>query len=466
MNRLWVRLSLAFSAVVLLGVLTLILASVLIARSGLAESFILDEFQSRGGLVERLANYYTDNGSFDGLEDYFSRTNLEYFIGTGGLILYVVDEQGHIVYSTYHGLIGQTRDVNNLPASAPIVVQGETKGYVALEELPPGRQAHFVVEGLSRALLMLSLIGGVIGVVFGVLVSRSLTGPLNRLTQAARAIGAQNLSRRVKEEGTTEVEELARAFNEMAAALEQTEKLRRSLVAGVAHELRTPLTVLQGNLRALLDDVYSLDKSEVARLYDQTLLLSRLVADLHELSQAEAKQLPLNLQPLRVNELLDATVATFGPTAEEKRVTLKVEVPPNLPPLLADRARLSQVLHNLLNNALTHTPEGGQVTIRAEHTGAKFCLSVQDTGDGIPPEHMPYIFERFYRADLARSRNAGGTGLGLAIVKAIVEAHGGQITVASEGRPGQGSTFTVEFLAPDEIERSASEVKRTSSEGI
>lgn len=312
---------------------------------------------------------------------------------------------------------------------------------------------------------MLALIGGIIGVVSGVLMSRSLTAPLSRLTEAARAIGAQKLSRRVKVEDTTEVAELARAFNEMAVAVEQNEKLRRNLVADVAHELRTPLTVLQGNLRALLDDVYPMEKSEVARLYDQTLLLSRLVEDLHELSQAEAKQLPLNLQPVQVRELVDMIVATFGSVVEQKHVTLKVEVPSGLPPLLADSARLSQVLHNLLHNALTHTPEGGQITIRAEHSGDTLKLSVNDTGDGIPPEHLPYIFERFYRADQARSRDMGGTGLGLAIVKAIVEAHGGRVTVTSEGKPGHGSTFTVEVpLAEAEIEPSVSEVKQTSSE--
>lgn len=366
--------------------------------------------------------------------------------------------------------MGQERNVESLLAAAPILVQGEKQGYIGIEEppfaLPPG-QARFVLEQLSTGLLTLALIVGVIGVLSGVLMSRSLTAPLSRLTEAARAIGARNLSRRVKEEGTTEVAELARAFNEMAAALEQNEKLRRNLVADVAHELRTPLSVLQGNLLALLDDVYPMEKPEVARLYDQTRLLGRLVDDLHELSQAEANQLALNLQPVQLGDLVDTTVATFRSLAEEAHVTLTVEVPPHLPPLLADSARLSQVLHNLLNNALVHTPEGGRITIRADHRNDLLRLSVQDTGDGISPEHLPYIFERFYRADRARSRNTGGTGLGLAIVKAIVEAHGGRVTVLSEGKPGQGSLFTVEIpLAgvTKEIASSVSVVKQSSSE--
>jgi two-component system OmpR family sensor kinase/two-component system sensor histidine kinase BaeS len=294
-------------------------------------------------------------------------------------------------------------------------------------------------------LLTIGLLGGVVGVFFGVLMSRSLTAPLRRLAEAARAIGAQNLSRRVKVEGTIEVAEMARAFNEMATALEQTQMLRRNLVADVAHELRTPLTVLQGNLLAILDDVYPLKKAEITRLYDQTRLIGRLVNDLYELSQAEANQLPLNLLPVQVDELVNSTAAKFESLAEAEGVALKIEMVPNLPLLLADGGRLSQVLHNLLNNALIHTPQGGQITIGAEYSDDILKLSVKDTGYGISSEHLPYIFERFYRTDASRNRNTGGTGLGLAIVKAIVEAHGGYIKAASDGKLGQGSTFTIEL---------------------
>ena len=245
-------------------------------------------------------------------------------------------------------------------------------------------------------------------------------------------------------EGTTEIADVARAFNDMAARLERTESLRRNLVADVAHELRTPLTVLQGNLLAVIDDVYPLEKAEIVRLYEQTRLLSRLVEDLHELSQAEAKQFPLNLLPVQVDELIAATVAVFGPLAEAQGIRLNVEGSPDLPPLMADPARLSQVLHNLLNNALAHTARG-QITIWAERSGDGVRIAVQDTGEGIPAEHLPYVFERFYRVDRSRNRETGGTGLGLAIVKAIVEAHGGRVGVTSAGEPGQGSTFTVEI---------------------
>jgi len=246
--------------------------------------------------------------------------------------------------------------------------------------------------------------------------------------------------------GSDEVREVAQAFNEMAAALEQAESLRRNLVADVAHELRTPLSVLQGNLRAILDDVYPLDKAEVARLYDHTRLLSRLIGDLRELAQAEAGQLELNLQEIDLVGLLADMVAAFGPVAEAEGVALDAQIPADLPRVPADPARISQVLHNLLANALRHTPAGGTISLHAGYEAGErqhVWLTVQDSGEGIAAEHLPHVFDRFYRGDPARSRATGGAGLGLAIVRAIVEAHGGQVSAASDGIPGHGSAFTV-----------------------
>ncbi len=287
--------------------------------------------------------------------------------------------------------------------------------------------------------------------------SRNLSAPLNRLAEAARAIGARNLSQRVEVSGSAEVVEVARAFNEMAAALEQAEAARRSLVADVAHELRTPLSVLQGNLRAVLDDVYPLDKAEVARLYDQTRLLSHLVNDLRELAQADAGKLSLRRQPADLGGLVSAAVGGFAPIAEASGVMLHAEVPTGLPAVQADAARITQVFHELLANALRHTPAGGAVTLRVGSDRASngklpyLWVTVQDTGEGIAAEHLPHVFERFYRLDAARSRSTGGSGLGLAIARALVEAHGGQISAASDGISGHGSTFTVRLPASSAV---------------
>jgi signal transduction histidine kinase len=258
-------------------------------------------------------------------------------------------------------------------------------------------------------------------------------------------LGTRDLSQRVEEKGSDEMIAVARAFNEMASDLEEGEQLRRNLLADVAHELRTPLTVLRGNLRAILDEVFPCDNNEIARLYEHTRFLSRMVNDLHELAQAEARQLPLDFQEIDLDKLVVDTADTFRPGAESKEVALKTELAEDLPTIEIDSARIRQVLQNLLANALRHTPEGGTITVGAKADTETVNLTVADTGEGIPPEHLPHIFDRFYRTDPARTRDKGGSGLGLAITRAIVEAHGGKISAVSTGVSGEGTTFTIEL---------------------
>lgn len=319
----------------------------------------------------------------------------------------------------------------------------------------PRRPAREVSEAELRDLALERLpgvvlgMGGVIalvGIGAGIWISRTLTAPLRELEDAAQDIGQHQLSRRVSVEGSSEIRAVASAFNLMAAELEQAEQLRRNLVADVAHELRTPLSVVQGNLRAILDDVYPLEKAEVARLYDQTRHLSRLVTDLHELSQAEAHGWPLDRRPLDLVSLVETTTALFSPLAEAEDVGLHVVLPPAALMVDGDPARLVQSLQNLLANALRHTPPGGVITVSVTEEnvsgGKAVQLNVADTGSGIDAQYLPYLFERLSRIDPARSRDSGGSGLGLAIVRAIIEAHGGTIQGESAG-PGQGSTFTI-----------------------
>jgi signal transduction histidine kinase len=322
------------------------------------------------------------------------------------------------------------------------------RGPPPFEELPPEFEGQFAVfrerifQRLSQNLLVIAVAGSLAGIGAGIWISRSLAAPLDELADAARAIGARDLSRRVTIEGSQEMVDVAVAFNQMAADLERAELLRSNLIADVSHELRTPLTVLQGNLRAMLDDVYAMDKEEVSRLYDQTRHLSRLVEDLNELAQAEARQLPLHLQETDVMPHIQSVAAVFEPVAQEKSVRLVTDLPDILPPVQVDADRFTQVLHNIFANALRHTPDGGTITLRASALQEAISIAVEDTGEGIAPEHLGHVFDRFYRTDQSRARDTGGTGLGLAIVKAIVEAHNGRVTVASEGI-GKGTTFRV-----------------------
>ena len=301
---------------------------------------------------------------------------------------------------------------------------------------------HRPLVMLARALLWIALVGGVVGIGVGISIGRRMVASLNEMVSAARAIGAHDLSRRIALQGPEEIQAVAGAFNQMAEELQSAGRQRQQLLADIAHELRTPLTVIQGNLRAILDDVYPLEKEEVARLYDQTRQLTRLVNDLRELAQADAHQLPLNVGPTDVGRFVRLAAERFEPLAEAAGVRLLVEAEAGLPPAQADGDRITQVLDNLLANALRHTPAGESIRLFAGRDGSWVVLGITDTGEGIEPDDLPHVFDRFYRADRSRNRDTGGSGLGLTIVRALVEAHGGVVSAASEGR-GRGSTFRV-----------------------
>jgi len=316
------------------------------------------------------------------------------------------------------------------------------------DELSPEEQARieerggrffpgqFILKNMAPFLIVVT----VVSIIVGVLLSRGVSAPLSKLAEAARSIGAHNLSQRVEIRGSQEV---AQAFNEMAADLENAEILRQSLLADVAHELRTPLSVIQGNLQAILDEVYELDKGEIARLYDQTRQLSRLVDELRILAQAEARQLPLETNPIDMSALVEDVTEMYLPIMENAGIELQTHISGGLPSIEGDRPRLTQCLQNLLNNAIHHTPQG-VITLSVGMAAGNLEIQITDTGSGIAPQHLPHVFDRFYRADPARTRETGGTGLGLAITRAIIESHGGSIQAESEGA-GQGSTFIVEL---------------------
>lgn len=465
MNRLWVRLSLAFTAVVLLGFGAVVFATFNLTSDQRIQSLLLNQFERPHGLVDSAADYYKTHGSWVGVDTLMDGARSTLFPGSGGRgALLLLDKDGKIVYSSVHSpQIAPQIAPQPVPQSAspsttdshpgrPVVIEGQVVGFVDFisatndksgAPLPWDRSpsSDFIQE-VSFFLLQVALVVGILGLIFGVMASRGLTAPLNRLAVAAQAIGARNLDYRVPVQGSTEMREVAESFNKMAADLQSAESLRRNLLADVAHELRTPLTVLQGNLQAILEDVYPLDKSEMVRLHDQTRHLHRLVNDLHELAQAEAHQLPLQKQPLDTRGLAQQAVDIFAPVAEEKGVALRLVANAEVAVIQGDRARLMQVLQNLLNNALRHTAEDGEIEVALATQAGGVEIAIRDTGEGITAEDLPHIFERFYRSGKARDRDSGGTGLGLAIVRALVEAHDGRVAVTSGGK-GTGSRFVV-----------------------
>ncbi len=314
----------------------------------------------------------------------------------------------------------------------------------------PGRISGFggppetaVVASIFGMLIFATLFSAFVGVIAGILVSRSLSKQVTQLVDATQEITPTNLTPRVVVKGVKELRDLATSFNRMVADLDQSQQVRRNMLADVSHELLTPLTVLEGNLRAMLDGVYALNEEEISTLYDQTHHMIALVKELRQLTEAEAQQLPLNLEETALKDIVEETVTLFEPLAQEKGVELRQIVYKNLPSIMVDRQRLRQVMGNLLANGLRHTPNGGVITLQAQVQGSQMQLIVEDTGDGLSPEETERIFDRFYRLEGSRRQDAGGAGLGLAIVKALVEAQGG--TVSAQSTPTQSTKFIISF---------------------
>lgn len=282
-----------------------------------------------------------------------------------------------------------------------------------------------------------------------VLLTRRIGRSLTSLTDAARRVGAGSYDTPVTSAGLgVEFDELAASFTAMASRLAQGERLRARLLADVAHELRTPVATIDAYLEAVEDGVQELDAPTVELLREQGRRLIRLADDLAAVTRAESGDLRLDRTRTPARELVDAAVRASADRAAAADVALTGETDPSAPDVDVDRQRVAQVLDNLVANALRHTPAGGhvRVTARAEPTG--LVLEVADDGEGVAPEHLPHLFERFYRADTARDRARGGSGIGLAISRALVAAHGGTVEVTSDG-PGRGATFTVRLPAPE-----------------
>lgn len=438
MRRLWVQLSLAFSAMALISAVLLFVLIESYAssrRQALTDDTNASNYEDllygEQGFVTQLQMHLADGGTLDQATILLDELTSEQSTRPFRLDFRLIAPTGEIVYE--HSPPDLAYEQISLDGAIFEFRFASSSGSRPQSDvLPP-----------QILLIFLAIVGTMMSVLFSVVLGRRLATPLSQLADTVRQFGGHDFSLRVQPRGSEEMRNVAHAFNEMATRLEDSEQLRNNLVADVAHELRTPLTVMSNNLRALIDDVHPLTKSEVFTLYDQTQHLSHLVNDLHELSLADAHELTLVHEPLVINELLHSIAEIFKPVAEAEDIFFAVSVPEEPLRVNGDRIRLNQVTQNLLVNALRYTPSGGEITIRLEQRGRQVCLQVIDTGEGIPTEHLAHIFERFYRADRSRDRASGGTGLGLAIGKAIIEAHGGKITVNSNTTKPSGTSFTI-----------------------
>ena len=301
------------------------------------------------------------------------------------------------------------------------------------------RKQSVFTSSVNRSLLWAALVAICFALIVAAALSRRILRPVEALTSAVRRMETGDLSQRVEADSKDEIGELTRAFNSMAHSLARSEHLRRGLVNDVAHELRTPLTNIRCHLEALQDGLAEANPELINSLYEESMLLNRIISDLQDLTLAESDQLRLQRQAASIGDEIDLAVSSSRPQAIGKGVTLKADVPSDLPPVYADSFRVGQILRNLLNNALTHTPAGGVIEVQAIAKGDEVEVTVRDTGEGIEPEHLKNIFERFYRTDQSRERATGGAGLGLAIVKQFVNLHGGRVSATST--IGEGSVF-------------------------
>jgi signal transduction histidine kinase len=456
---LWVKLTGAFLAVILVG----ILFTVLLARQGTASQvshiMVGNQMVDPVEMQQTLAAFYAEEGSWTGVEALFPQIVRHHARGMMGNMMgrmmgaadgaiRLLNAEGRLVAA-----VGRTpppgRALNEVEEGWPIIVDGRRVGTLIIEGRVmgiTGAGGELLVARVTRAVLVAGLVAGLVALVLGVLLIRQITRPLAALNQASQQIAAGKLDVQVPVQSQDELGQLAQTFNEMAATLQIQETLRRNLMADVAHELRTPLSGIQGTVEAMQDGVFPLSPENLEHIHEQVALLSRLVEDLRTLAHAEAGQLPLQLESIDLAELVSRQLAAHRLQAWQKEVELSCSAPGDLPPLLGDEKRLGQVLGNLLNNALRHTPPGGRITVDLCAQDGTVEIRVVDSGDGIAAADLPHIFDRFYRGDPSRSRQSGGSGLGLSIARQLVEAHGGRIHVESPA-PGleQGSAFLIQL---------------------
>ena len=459
---LQLRLIVAFALVL---ALTLGGVSLFIGRAADREVERIQERtdEARKSRIEQtLSRFYESNRGWTNLQPVIERAGF-----LSGREIVVVNERGQVVGDSRDRLASQISAVRPGPKYSSITIEGRRVGSVfigpgdlrfrvghlylpggiipdeAREQFQEPSPTRFA-EATNRSLLWAGVAAGSGGILLISFLSQRILASVRALNSAARALGRGDLTQRVPAQGRDEIGQLGRTFNAMAGGLESAERQRRNMVADVAHELRTPLSNIQGYIEAVRDGLLEPDTATLDTIHEQVLHLSHLVEDLRLLAETEAEDFRLNREPGSLEDGVRRSVEAFRPRAETRGVVIMARVPADLPPIDMDRMRIEQVVGNLLENAIRHTPSGGEVTVSARvEDEQRVSVTVADSGEGISSEALPYIFERFYRADPSRDRATGGAGLGLTIAKQLVEAHGGSIRV--ESTIGEGSRFILDL---------------------
>ncbi len=398
--------------------------------------------QSWQGVDQLLQTEYSQSGHMFGGGNLTGRGRYSGFPGSMGDVmgesndrLLLASADNRIIYDSKKELIGNNVLDQNLDSGIPILVDEKQVGLLVIISggIQAGTPAGVFLESVNHSIVFSVMAGVIIAILLGALLFNQITSPLRQLKKAVMEVGSGNFNQRVQIKSHDEIAELGNSFNQMAENLKKAQEDRQHYMADIAHELRTPLTAIQGTVEAMQDNILPLDAEQLDILHEQTTLLNRLVDDLRLLSLAEAGQLKLARTLSDVAPILKRIVDTMKPLADKKKIDLQLKTPEKLSPVLLDKDRFSQIINNLLTNAIRYTPESGIIRVNTgiSADSKELVIDVVDTGTGISPEDLPHVFDRFYRADKSRARVSGGAGLGLAIVYQLVEAHNGKIKVIS-----------------------------------
>lgn len=437
------RLAAAFAGI---GIAAAALTAILVNVSfGTRFTSYLEDQQRAGQerLMTGLVDSYRRSNGWDAAD----LRSVQFVALMDGGTVRVVDLQGSTVWDATEGVSPEMAAMHRQMMGSgslgaeqrlPIQVGGEVVG-TAIVRLPEAGvlpQDVSFRSSVNRLLLFGGILAGVVALVLGIVLARRATAPASELTRTARALAAGDRSERVEFEGPDEFGEMARAFNSMADTIEEEDRLRRAFAADVAHELRTPLAILRTQMEGIQDGVVEPSSPALASLLEETLRLSRLVADLELLASADAAGFSLVRQPVELRPLLEGAAQEFAGPYEAEDVALRTDL--SDVQVKADPTRIRQVVTNLLSNALKFTPSGGEVALTARTDDGRALIRVSDTGPGIPADEVAHVFDRFFRG---REVRAGGSGIGLTVARELVRAHDGDIQVTSD--PGRGTTFTV-----------------------
>ncbi len=450
-TRLFILLLRAFSAAVffITVVILVVMAYFLTYPSGFSPV-------ERWPIVTRLETFHLIKGNWQGVEilpQTETITDFHQFWNRSILL----DEQGRVVLD--HGSVNTAQVGSTYVRKGDEIVPGLVRDETAIPILANGKviatllldSSFFAAQGQISLeflwpILIISLVMALPTVIIGLFLMRRFVTPLAEVIAAARAVAGGDLSTRVRASGPHDLRALSDSFNHMAASLEQSDNERRNMLADIAHELRTPLTVMRGRLEGIVDGVYQPSPEQIIPALEETYLLERLVEDLRLLTLAETGQLHFEHKQVNLGEIALRVIDLFQAEADDKHIRLNFTENSAADALISvDPQRIKQVAANLVSNALRYTPEGGSVLLTLEKSAGEVRLSVCDDGPGVPPEDLPKIFMRFWRAEKSRSRASGGAGLGLAIAQRLVEAQGG--TIHAENRPSGGLKISIQFPA-------------------